>query len=152
MVHTSRNDQHRKVLKFKITTLAQCRTAVPRYPPPGTWWWLYAHPWSTHLVTFAFPSQLGVAPGPVISYIIMDYIFHCNILSYPKSWWPYGLYPDREEDLCDEAEAEPGLERKVFTLLLPRWFELEVHVPEDFFNMLFNLSCHVFSGVQKNNE
>ena len=79
----------------------------------------------------------------------MDYIFHCNILSYPKSGWPYGAYPDREEDLCDEGEAEVGLERKVFTLLLPRWFELEVHVPEDFFNMQFNLNCQVSSGVHK---
>ena len=82
----------------------------------------------------------------------MDYIFHCNILSYPKSGWPYGANPDGKEDLCDEAEAELGLERKVFTLLLPRWFELEGHVPRAFFNMQFNLSCQVFSGVQKKKE
>ena len=63
-----------------------------------------------------------------------------------------GANPEREGDLCDEAEAELGLERKVFTLLLTRWFELEVQVPEDFFNMQFNLSYQVFSRVQKKKE
>ena len=82
----------------------------------------------------------------------MDYNSHCNILSYPKSGWLYGANPDREGDLCDEAESEPGLERKLFTLLLIRWFELEVQVPEDFFNMQFNLSYQVFSRVQKKKE